>query len=141
MTRTGTFKLTYSTMFSPPPVLHELFDAALASSKSQLGREYPMWIDGKARAAASTFASRSPINRNWELARFALGSRRDAADAIEAAHRAHAGWSRTPWRERVRLLRKVAALIEQRVYEISAAVAAELLQLEVGAGADFVRRG
>jgi 1-pyrroline-5-carboxylate dehydrogenase len=126
MTSTGAFKLTYSTMFNPPPMLHEQFDAAVAGAKSQFGREYPMWIDGKARTADASTAACSPINRSWVLGRFPKGTQRDAADAIEAAHRAYAEWARTPWRERVRLLRKVAALIEQRVYPISAAVALEV---------------
>lgn len=126
MTGIGTFKLTYSTMFSPPPSLDEQFDTAVAAAKSNLGQVYPMWIDGKARTGATTFCTYSPIDREWELGRFAKGTKRDAADAIDAAQRAFAGWARTPWRERVRLLRQAAALIEARVFDISAAVALEI---------------
>ena len=68
------FKLTYSTMFDPPPALHERFEAALARVKAGLGAEHPMWIDGRARVAAATFESRSPIDRDWLLGRFARGS-------------------------------------------------------------------
>ena len=73
MTGTGTLKLTYSTMFDPPPSLDERFDAAVTAAKSNLGRDYPMWIDGQARAAAATFCARSPIDRHWELGQFARG--------------------------------------------------------------------
>lgn len=126
MIGTDTFKLTYSTMFNPPPSLDQRFDAAVATAKSSLGRDYPMWIDGKPRTVAATLSARSPIDREWELGRFAKGTKRDAIDAIDAADRAFAHWSRTPWRERVRLLRTAAALIEARVYDISAAVALEV---------------
>jgi len=120
------FRLTYSTMFDPPAELHERFEAALAGVRGRLGGDYPQWIGGAARAARSTFEVRSPIDRDWMLGRFARGSAGDAADAVTAAGDAFRGWAATPWRERVRLLRRVAALIEERVYEIGAAVALEV---------------
>jgi acyl-CoA reductase-like NAD-dependent aldehyde dehydrogenase len=120
------FRLTYSTMFDPPAQLHERFEAALAGVRGRLGRDYPQWIGGAARAARDTFEVRSPIDREWVLGRFARGSAADAADAVTAARDAFRGWAATPWRERVRLLRRVAALIEERVYEIGAAVALEV---------------
>ena len=126
MTETRPFRLTYSTMFDPPPELHERFDAALARTRAQLGAAHPMWIDGRERLADDTFAVRSPIDRNLVLARFALGGASDAADAIAAAERAFPRWAATPWRERLAILRRAAKLIEERVYEISAAVALEV---------------
>jgi len=120
------FRLTYSTMFDPPAQLHERFDASLVHVRSQLGRDYPQWIAGAARPGRTHFEGRSPIDRNWLLGRFARGSAQDAADAVTAAVNAHRGWAATPWQERVRLLRRVAALIEDRVYDISAAVALEV---------------
>ncbi len=120
------FRLTYSTMFDPPAELHERFDVSLARVRGQLGREYPQWIGGAARGGRASFEVRSPIDRDWLLGRFARGSAQDAADAASAAANAQRGWAATPWRERVRLLRLVAALIEERVYDIGAAVALEV---------------
>jgi acyl-CoA reductase-like NAD-dependent aldehyde dehydrogenase len=120
------FRLTYSTMFDPPAELHERFDGALARVRGQLGREYPQWINGEPRPGRAHFEVRSPIDRDWLLGRFARGSAQDAADAVTAAVNAFRGWAATPWRERVRLLRRVAALIEERVYDSSAAVALEV---------------
>ena len=120
------FRLTYSTMFDPPVELHERFDASLARVRTQLGRDHPQWIDGAPRPGRAHFEVRSPIDRDWLLGRFARGSAQDAADAVTAAVSAFRGWAATPWRERVRLLRRVAELIEERVYDISAAVALEV---------------
>ena len=120
------FKLTYSTMFDPPPALHERFEAALAAVKRRLGREYPMWIGGKAYAATDAFEVRSPIDSHWLLGRFARGTRADAEAAIAAARGAFPRWQATPWGERVALLRRAAALIEERVYDIGAALALEV---------------
>ncbi|MGE5336930.1 MAG: aldehyde dehydrogenase family protein [Gemmatimonadota bacterium] len=126
MTQATEFKLTYSTMFDPPPALHERFDAALAQVRTRLARDYPQWIDGKARAAAHSFEVRSPIDRDWVLGRFARGTAQDASDAVAAAVAAFPAWAATSWRERLRVLRRAAALIEQRVYDIGAAVALEV---------------
>jgi len=120
------FRLTYSTMFDPPAELHWQFDAALARVKAALGRDHPQWIAGAARDGRELFELRSPIDRNWLLGRFARGTALDAADAVAAAAKAQRAWAATPWRERIRLLRRVAALIEERVYDIGAAVALEI---------------
>ncbi len=120
------FRLTYSTMFDPPAELHRRFDAALERVRGRLAGEYPQWIGGSPRAGGTLFDVRSPIDRNWLLGRFVRGSTQDAADAVTAAAAAFRGWAATPWRERVRLLRRVAALIEERVYDIGAAVALEV---------------
>jgi acyl-CoA reductase-like NAD-dependent aldehyde dehydrogenase len=120
------FKLTYSTMFDPPAELHQSFEAALAAVRARMGGTHPMWIGGRTREAASTFEVRSPIDRDWLLGRFAQGTRGDVEDAVAAARAAFPAWAATPWRERVAMLRRAAALIEERVYEVSAAVALEV---------------
>jgi acyl-CoA reductase-like NAD-dependent aldehyde dehydrogenase len=120
------FRLTYSTMFDPPAELHERFDTALASVRTQLGNEHPMWIAGRARGRAEHFDVRSPIDRDMLLARFPCGSAADAAEAVAAAVAAYPAWAATPWQERVRILLRATALIEERVYVISAAVALEI---------------
>jgi 1-pyrroline-5-carboxylate dehydrogenase len=125
-TRAGAFRLTYATMFDPPAFLHEQFEKALAAVQRDLGRDHRMWIGGKACGAAARFEDRSPINTDWLLGTFPKATPQDVADALAAARAAFPDWSRRRWPERVRLLRKVAALIEQRVYEIGAALALEV---------------
>ena len=120
------FRLTYSTMFDPPPAMHERFDAALARVRPALGQDRPMFVDGKPRLASSSFEVRSPIDADLLVGRFPSGGADDVDAAVAAARRAFPSWSRTPWPDRVALLRRAAALIEERVYEISAAVAIEI---------------
>ncbi len=120
------FRLTYSTMFDPPAELHERFDAALAKVAPTLGAEHSMFIDGRPRTAGASYEVRSPIDRDRLIGRFAAGGAADADAAVQAARRAWPGWSRTPWPQRVEILRRVAALIEERVYAIAAAMAIEV---------------
>ena len=126
MSATSNFKLTYSTMFDPPAELHQRFDQALAKIKADLGREHGMLIAGKERWSKDKFEVRSPINRDWLLGVFQQGGADDVDAAVAAARTAYPGWAATPWQERVRLLRRAAHLIEERVYAIGAAVALEV---------------
>ncbi|HVE49522.1 MAG TPA: aldehyde dehydrogenase family protein [Casimicrobiaceae bacterium] len=124
---TTPFKLTYSTMFDPPPELHARFETSVATLRSQAGGEHPMLIGGRDERARVQFEVKSPIDRRHVLGRFEVGDATHANAAIAAARTAFAEWSATAWTERVALLRRAAALIETRVYELGAA-----LSLEVG---------
>jgi acyl-CoA reductase-like NAD-dependent aldehyde dehydrogenase len=122
-----TFKLTYSTMFNPPPELHTRFDAAMARVQNRLGDKHALYIDGEDRHTVQTIDKANPADREQLVGRFAAGTADDVDKAMRAASRAFDDWKRTPAAERMRLLRRVGELIEERVYDIAAA-----LTLEVG---------
>ncbi len=121
------FKLTYATMFNPPPELHTRYEEALARVKAALGREHAMLIDGQDVFADEKYQDFSPINTDLVLATLQKGNENHAHQALDAARKAFPAWSRTPWQERVKVMRRVAALIEERLFDLSAA-----LSLEVG---------
>ncbi len=122
----STFKLTYSTMFEPPEALHTSFDDAVARVRAHLGAEHAMLIDGRGERATQRFEVRSPIDHRVVLGRFQAGDAGHANAAVAAAQRAFPAWSRTPWTERVAVLRRAAALIEERVFFLGAALALEV---------------
>ena len=126
MSTSEDFKLTYSTMFDPPAELHRRFDAALTKIKTGLGCEHGMLISGKDHLSPDKFEVRSPINRDWLLGVFQQGGTAEVDVAVAAARAAYPSWAATPWQERVRLLRGAARLIEERVYELGAALALEV---------------
>ena len=121
-----TFKLTYATMFNPPDELHTGFDKAVETLKNNLGKEYGMIINGKDVFADTKFDDYSPVNTDWKLAVMQKGNAQHAAQAMAAARAAAPGWSRTPWQERVKLVRKAASIIEERIFELGAAMALEV---------------
>ena len=123
---TETFKLTYATMFNPPEELHVRFDEALVKLKAGLGKEYGMIIDGKDRLSQEKFEDRSPVNTEVVLGVFQKGNEKDAHDALAAARKAAPLWSRMRWQDRVALLKKAADLIDQRIFQIGAAMAMEV---------------
>ncbi|HEV8661523.1 MAG TPA: NAD-dependent succinate-semialdehyde dehydrogenase [Candidatus Methylomirabilis sp.] len=87
---------------------------------------YQMYIEGKWVDAhgGRTFAVRDPAT-GAHVADIADGRGAETRRAIEAAHRAFAGWAATPAKQRGELLRKVQALLQERVDEIARLVVLE----------------
>lgn len=121
------FKVTYATLSSPSPKLHDMFDEAVENAKKNFGKSFPMYINGQERFADSTFSKVSPVDLDIEMAYFQKGTEEDARDAIAAAKAAFPRWSRTPWQERVNIMRKAADTISDRLFDIAA-----VMSLEVG---------
>jgi len=120
------FKLTYSTMFAPPPALHERFEQALAALEVRCPAEPRLYIGGEFVDAADYRGRHSPIHSGRVLGHFPEASEADVERAVAAARAAFPAWRRTPAAERMQLLRRAAQIIEERVYEIGAAVALEV---------------
>jgi 1-pyrroline-5-carboxylate dehydrogenase len=121
-----TFQLTYSTMFNPPPELHQRFDEALEKVRGRLGQSHGHLINGCDVTATPEINDVSPINTDWVLGKFPVAGQEQVGAAVAAAKAAFPGWRATPMAERNRILRRVGEIIEERVYEISAAVALEV---------------
>ncbi len=119
-------KVTYSTLASPDPLLHEYFDEAVVEAKANFGQTFPLYINGEERFADETFAKVSPIDTSWVLGYFQKGSIKDANDAIAAAKKAFPAWSNRPWQERVAILRKAADLISERLFNMGAVMSIEI---------------
>jgi 1-pyrroline-5-carboxylate dehydrogenase len=96
-----------------------------------------MIIDGKDVRVQEKIEDRSPINQDWLLGTFQKGDASHAQEALAAARKAFPSWSRTPWEKRVKLLRKVAANIDNRVYEIAAVISLEVGKNRMEALADI----
>jgi acyl-CoA reductase-like NAD-dependent aldehyde dehydrogenase len=120
------FKLTYSTMFAAPPVLHERFDDALRRVSEAERGEHPLFIDGCDVFTDRKSAKRSPIDQRRILGEFQLAGTVEVERAMRAAFNAFKSGSLNPWDERIAVLRKAAHLIEERVYDIAAAVSLEV---------------
>jgi 1-pyrroline-5-carboxylate dehydrogenase len=120
------FKLTYATMYNPPPEMHAKYERAVAAFKNELGRDYGMLINNQDVFREAKFDDRSPINTDWLVGTFQKGTRADADAALSAAHAAWEGWAGRKWQDRVRIMRRAAAQIEKRVYEIAAKMSLEI---------------
>lgn len=130
------FKLTYATMYDPPPELHTRYEEAVASTKSSMGADVPMLIDGADVTSEEKFENRSPIQRAWLLGTFQKGTAQQAEEALAAARRAFPKWSGMPWQKRVELMRAAADKIDERIFEFGAVISLEVGKNRMEALAD-----
>jgi len=121
-------KITYTSASGDLEEFHHRFATALAGIKQQAGRLHPFYIDGQqVETRSEPLVDRSPVDTSLVLGRFAAAAATHVDAAVAAARRAQRSWARRPWGERVSLLRRAAALIRERKYELAA-----LMSLEVG---------
>ena len=131
------FRLTYATMYNPPKELHTNYEVEVQKIRANLGQEYTMYIDGKDVFTDEKFENRSPIDTDMVLSIFQKGDASHANAALAAARRAAKTWNRTPWRDRITLVRKAADLIDERVFKIGAVISLEVGKNRMEAIADI----
>lgn len=115
------FKNEPFTDFSKPENGQAMRDA-LAKVKSELGREYPILINGEKITLEDKFESISPSNRSQVVGVFSEGDTNTALveKAIAAASEAFKSWRNVPAAERAEYLFKIAAIMRERKHELSA---------------------
>ncbi len=131
------FRLTYATMYNPPKELHTNYEVEVEKIRANLGQEYGMHIDGKDVFTDEKFENRSPIDTDMVLGIFQKGDASHANAALAAARRAAKTWNRTPWKDRIALVRKAADLIDERVFKIGAVISLEVGKNRMEAIADI----
>ena len=100
---------------------------AMIGVENELGREYPLIINGERVTATKQIISTNPANPSEKIGIHQEAEVAHVEQAVEAAHAAFKTWSRVPVQERVDLLLRVADVIRKRKLEFSA-----WLVLEVG---------
>jgi len=120
-------KITYATLRADNEDLHAMYEAGVAASQAGLGRHHRNYIDGQwVEGGAGSFEVRTPIDTDILLGTFAKGDQGDVQRAVEAARRAQPAWRRTPWQERLAILRRAADLISERLMVYGADMAYEV---------------
>ena len=105
--------------FSAPDVWARA-EAALKLVRSQLGRDYDLWIAGAAHRTGHLLISVNPARPSEVAGRHHKATAELANRAIEDAHAYAPAWGRTSPVERARLLTGAAALLRERKFEFDA---------------------
>ncbi len=121
----STEKITYTATAEQIESMHAAFDVALSDVEQELGRTYPMTINGQDVTAAETFEVRSPIDHAIHVGTFQKGTAADVDSAVKAAVDAFPAWSTLPYMERVTIMRRAAELIRERKFRLSALLIVE----------------
>ncbi len=93
---------------------------ALGDVRTELGRFYPLWIDGQPVGTAGRIVSVNPSHKRQTVGETASAESIDADRAVEAAHRAWPAWAARPATERAEFLRRAAAAMRRRHFELAA---------------------
>src|ERR1700726_56998 len=94
--------------------------AALEKAKSELGRTYPLIINGKKINGEATFASVNPSQPEQVIGHFARATVAQANEAVQAAATAFESWKHVTAEERTAYLFAAADLLKQRRFEMNA---------------------
>ncbi len=129
--------------FAPEPYVdfnqpqpRERMLAALQQVHAELGRSYPLWINGEAVKTGESFDSVSPADPKRVVGRMSKANADLADKAVRGAADAFLSWSRVDPDARARILVKAAAIMRRRVYEMSAWMCYETSKSWIEAYAD-----
>jgi 1-pyrroline-5-carboxylate dehydrogenase len=122
-----TAKVTYATMSADQlGDLHRELDAAFEQVSAGFGRSHPMFVNGRAvEGAGDRFEDRSPIDTRILIGEFVSATREQTQAAITTARAAYPAWSRLPWEERTRTVRRIGHRIRERRAALAALVGYE----------------
>ena len=124
---TAPAKITYTSTSGDLGEFHRRFDEALARVRAAAGGRHPFYVGGEAvESRLAPLVDCSPIDTSLVLGTFACAGATHVGRAVLAARKAQAGWGRMPWRERLAMLRRAAALVRERKYELAAIMALEV---------------
>ena len=94
--------------------------AAIEKVRSELGKKYPLVINGERIVRDDTFKSINPGDTSQLVGEFTKGTKEDALNAIEAASVAFEQWRNVDPYERARYLIKAAHIMRHRKFELAA---------------------
>jgi 1-pyrroline-5-carboxylate dehydrogenase len=109
---------------------------ALKKVADELGRTYPLWINGEPVTSGETFNSVSPADPDRLVGTVAKANGDLADKAVRSAAETFKTWSRVDPDSRARILMKAAAIMRRRVYELSAWMCYETSKSWIEAYAD-----
>jgi len=127
VTQPAPSKITYTSASADMTAFHQAFDEALARLRGRLGEAHPLHVGAeRVEALAEPLVDTSPIDTSLVIGRFSAATPAHVDAAVRAARAAQPSWERTPWRERIATMRRAAALIRERKYDVAAAMSLEV---------------
>lgn len=102
------------------PTVRDAFPQALAKVRTQLGRTYPLYINGQDVTTDSLLDSVNPADPEEIIGQVCQAGAAEAEQALTAAEKALLTWRNVAPAERAAYLVKAADLARQRLYEYAA---------------------
>jgi len=99
---------------------HAEFENAIDEVKKELGKKYPIIINGKEIYSDNCFVVRSPSDTGIAVAEFPKASEDDVKNAISGAKNAFEKWCNTPYQKRSEIFRECADAFSNRKFFLAA---------------------
>ena len=99
---------------------HAKFEKAINEVKEELGKKYPIIINGREIHSDDCFTVQSPSDTQIAVAEFPRASVQDTKDAISSAKNAFEEWSDTPYQKRIKIFRDCADVFSSRKFFLAA---------------------
>jgi RHH-type proline utilization regulon transcriptional repressor/proline dehydrogenase/delta 1-pyrroline-5-carboxylate dehydrogenase len=121
----STFRNAPSTSFANPANRQKML-GAINYVRDDLGREYPLIINGQSVSTDQSFTSHNPSRRTEVIGMIAQAEVADLDRAVAAARKALAGWRAAGAARRAELLHKAADRLETHRFELAATMILEI---------------
>jgi 1-pyrroline-5-carboxylate dehydrogenase len=118
------------------PANRQGMTAALQSVRAQFGREYDLWLGGRAVKAGEKLISLNPSRPSETVGIHQAATAALAGEAVESAFSFFPEWSRVPAGDRCRMLFKAGDLIRRRKFEFNSWLVYEAGKTWIEAEAD-----
>ena len=120
-------RVTYSNVGADFGPLHEFIDVRLQQfRRDMLGRAWPNVVAGRQDVSGRAYEVYCPFDRELLVARLVEADRRAAKNAVASAKAAFGAWAGLDWKERVKLIRRWAAAVDKRKYDLALAALYEV---------------
>jgi len=116
---------------------HASFDKAVEKTQKELGRIYPIIINGKEINSENRFTVKSPADTRITLAEFPKATIDDTLNAIASAKDAFDEWSNTSYQKRVKIFQDCAEVFSVQKFLLAAMMTFENGKNRIEAMADL----
>jgi 1-pyrroline-5-carboxylate dehydrogenase len=113
-------RVTYSNIGVDFAPLHKFIDARLPEfRKIMLGRAWPNVVAGRQDVSGRAYEVFCPFDRELLVARLVAADKKAVKSAVHSAKATYPAWAELDWKERVKVMRKWAAEIDKRKYDLA----------------------
>ncbi len=124
MTMKNEKKLTYVSLEEDESI-HEEYERALDRVKPDLGKAHPLHIGEEEIHSLPEFEVRAPFDPSILVGKFQTASPDLIRSAIIAANHEFPAWEEKGWKERVKILRRTANILEKNRFILAALITYE----------------
>ncbi len=104
---------------------HQDFDDAVQQVKAELGKTYPIIINGEEISSADLFPVNSPADKSITVGKFPSATKQNALEAIQAAKDAFESWRNTPYQNRADVFKQCADEFSKQKFRLAAIMSCE----------------